>query len=178
MATRRARKSDGPPLHIEFAQAFVGAVADCEAFEDTERARWLQAGVRAVATAAQWLAWGWLALLLFAVVGARIVSDPAALAAAALDERDALFAVLSLALAGPVVLVLAGWLSLFAFRILADLLARRLPHAFKSLAAPALVLFGLAVAWSWRGDLHAGLWRLYAELMRILELAGKYTPVG
>ena len=164
------------PIHVQFAQEFLGAMADCEELKSSERAHWLTAGVGLSTTAARWGAWIWFGLFVLSVVAVPALRESAGIAAGNLDHRDALFVVLAVALAGPIIVGLSVWLSLFAYRILVDLLAKRLPRAFKPWAAPAIGLFVVAVVWPFRFDLRFEYWDLFREFLDVLELAGQYTP--
>ena len=171
-------KEGRAPLYVELAQEFLGAVADCEEMKPSERARWLSAGVGLSTTAARWGAWVWFALFVLSVVAVPALRESTGIAAANLDHRDALFVVLAVALAGPIIVGLSVWLSLFAYRILVDLLAKRLPRAFRPWAAPAIGLAVIAFLWPFRFDLRFEYWYLFREFLDVLELAGRYTPVS
>ena len=166
------------PLHLELARAFVGAIADCEALVASDRARWLQGLVGLSSTALRWGAWCWFALLVLSVVAVPVLRDTAGIAAARLDHRDALFVVLAVSLAGPIVLGRSVWLGLFAYRVLVDLAGKRVPRVFRLLTAPIVGLVLIAVVWSYRLDLRVVYWRAFREFLDVLKLAGGYSPLS
>lgn len=161
----------------EWARALAGAVTDCEEMVASERAKRLRKVVGLAAAACVWVAWAWLAMFVLYLLSTPLELDQPALAAAELGFRDALFFVLGLALAGPIVLLLAWWALLFGYRVLVDLLSRRMPRAFNELASPIVIFAALTVQWSYRGEFHGQFWRVVKEIGQVLATASKYTPV-
>lgn len=160
-----------------WAQEFLGAVADHQEMIASDRARRLRTVVGVAATVGIWFAWAWLVMSILYILGTAVDADPVVLVTAELGSREAVFAVLGLTVIGPIAVAVTAWMLVIVYRIVVDALTRGLPRAFYPLASPAVILTGLAVQWSNRAWLHGGFWRLYDEVVNVLAIASRFTPV-
>jgi hypothetical protein len=161
----------------ELALGVRGAIDDIEEYVASERARRLQRAVDWTGTLGVWLAWLWLAALVFAVLFGPILDEPRPLATADYEPRESLFIVLGLALGGPIAIGAAAFALLFTYRLASGSLGKRLPRAFAPLSSPIVILIGLAVAWVWRVELSWEFWHYAREIRHVLALAAEYSPV-